>query len=101
MPKVYPSLLNVISESMDGMDFIQELKGKYMDDPLFKTIIEKPKEYKIFLVENGLMYLKSEECKLLCIPNILIGKRTAHEIVLSEAHCLLAHLGANKTLNYI
>ena len=59
MPKVYPSLLNVISESTDGMDFIQELKGKYADDPLFKMIIEKPREYKNFLIENGLVYLKS------------------------------------------
>jgi len=44
---------------------------------------------------------KSYEWKLLCIPNILIGHRTACEIVLSEAHSLLAHLGANKTLDYI
>ena len=101
MPKVYPSLLNVISESTDGIDFIRELKGKYTDDPLFKTIIDKPREYKNFLVENGLVYLKSQGHKLLCIPNILIGKRTAREIVLTEAHSLLAHLGANKTLDYI
>ena len=101
MPKAYPSLLNVISESTDGIDFIRKLKGKYTDDPLFKTIIDKPREYKNFLVENGLVYLKSQGHKLLCIPNILIGKRTAREIVLTEAHSLLAHLGANKTLDYI
>jgi len=77
------------------------VKGKYIDDPLFKTIIEKPQEHKNFIVEHGLMYLKSQEWKLLCIPNILISCRTAHKIVLSEAHSLLAHLGANKTLDYI
>jgi len=40
--KAYPSLLNVISESLNGINFNQELKGKYIDDPLFKTIIDKP-----------------------------------------------------------
>ena len=47
------------------------------------------------------MYLKVQECKLLCIPNIIIRGRNTCEIVLSEAHSLLAHLGANKTLDYI
>lgn len=47
------------------------------------------------------VYLKDEECKLLYIPNIMICGRDVHEIVLSKADSLLAHLGANKTLDYI
>jgi len=100
-PLIYPSLLNVISESKDGIDFLNELKGKYTDDPLFKVIIDNPQEHRNFLVEKDLVYLKNQERKLLCVPNVLIHGRNAREIVLSEAHSLLAHLGANKTLNYL
>ena len=99
--KEYPSLLTVISESLEGIDLLKELKGKFTDDPLFKIILDKPREYRNFQVDNGLVYLKAQERKLLCIPNILIHGRNVREIVLSEAHSLLAHLGANKTLDYI
>jgi len=38
----YPSLLTVISESLEGIDLLKELKGKFKDDPLFKIILDKP-----------------------------------------------------------
>ena len=31
----------------------------------------------------------------------MINGRNIHEIIISEAHSVLAHLGANKTLNYL
>lgn len=34
-------------------------------------------------------------------PKVLIQGRSAREIVISEAHSMLAHLGANKTLDYL
>ena len=100
-PVTYPSLLNVISESQDGVDFLKELKGRYNDDPLFKVIVDNPREHRNFHIENQLVYLKDRERKLLCIPNVLIRGRNAREIILSEAHSLLAHLGASKTLYYL
>ena len=100
-PVAYPSLLNVISESQDGVDFLKELKGRYIDDPLFKVIVDNPWEHRNFHIENQLVYLKDQEQKLLCIPNVLIRGRNAHEIILSKVHSLLAHLGASKTLYYL
>lgn len=44
------------------------------------------------------MYLKQKGKKLLCIPDIWIGQRKARELVISEAHSLLAHLGPSKTV---
>ena len=39
---------------------------------------------------------------MLCIPSkILINERSVRELVISEAHSMLAHLGANKTLDYL
>jgi len=52
-------------------------------------------------VENGLVYLKEKETKVLCIPKVMIKGRSAQEIIISEAHSMLAHLGASKTLEYL
>ena len=38
---------------------------------------------------------------LLCVPKLTVNGRNIHEVIISEAHSILAHLGANKTLNYL
>lgn len=38
---------------------------------------------------------------VLCIPKGIVNGRSTREIVISEAHSLLAHLGAGKTLDYL
>jgi hypothetical protein len=35
------------------------------------------------------------------VPKFLINRRSAHEIIISEAHSLLAHLGVAKTIRYL
>lgn len=50
---------------------------------------------------NQLIYLKEAKRRLLCIPKVLVRGRSAREIIISEAHSLLAHLGAAKTLDYL
>ena len=98
IPSEFPSLVNVVSENHGGIDLLRELKGKYSEDPMFKAILDKPHDYRNFTVENNLIFLKSGKSKILCIPKVLIDGRSACEIVISEAHSLLAHLGASKTL---
>lgn len=95
------TLTNLVSSSTEGIDLLKELKGIYVDDPFFDQIIKKPSEFRNFTVENELVYLKEKEHKLLCIPRALINGRSAREIVISEAHSLLAHLGASRTLDYL
>ena len=63
--------------------------------------MDKPEEYRKFQLDNGLVYLKDQKRKLLCILKIMMRGRNVCEIVLCDAHLLLAHLGANKTLDYI
>ena len=63
---------------------------------MFKAILNKPHDYRNFTVENNLIFLKSGQSKVLCIPKVLIDGRSAPEIIISEAHSLLAHLGASK-----
>jgi len=96
-----PNLVDFASSNSKGINLIEELKGNYSKDPFFDLIIKKPSEYRNFRVEEGLIYLKDRESELLCIPKIFLNGRSAREIVISEAHSMLAHLGANKTLDYL
>ena len=95
------ALTDLVSSSQEGIDLLSELRKNYHKDPFFELILKKPKEYRNFEVENGLVYLKEKESRLICIPKVLINGRSAREIVISEAHSLLAHLGASKTLDYL
>ena len=95
------SLVNVILESDAGIDVLKELRGSYQNDSVFKSIIERPKDFRNFEIIDDLVYLKESGKSLLCIPKMSIKGRNIHEIIISEAHSMLAHLGANKTLNYL
>jgi len=96
-----PRLVDFVSSSNEGIDILKELTGKYINDPFFEKIIKKPNEFRNFEVENELVYLKEKESRVLCIPKVIIKGRSAREIVISEAHSMLAHLGASKTLDYL
>jgi hypothetical protein len=95
------SLVGVISGGRDGLDLLAVLKDKYGQDTFFKTILDKLKDYRNFEVDNGLVYVKLQDRKLLCIPKIIVDGRNVREIVIAEAHSLLAHLGVAKTLAYL
>jgi len=95
------ALTDLVSSSQEGIDLQSELRKSYHKDPFFDLILKKPNEYRNFEVKNGLIYLKEKEHRLMCIPKVMINGRSAREIVISEAHSLLAHLGASKTLDYL
>ena len=95
------TLIKVVSESLQGLDLLAELRGKFELDPSFKTIIDKPNDFRNFEVERQLVYLKTQGKRVLCIPKVMIQGRNAREFVISEAHSMLAHLGASKTLDYL
>ena len=95
------SLLNMVTHSLEGLDLLAELRCKYKQDSVFQPIMAKPNEYRNFEVDGRLIYLKIADRRVLCIPKVVIKGRSAREIVISEAHSMLAHLGANKTLDYL
>jgi transposase InsO family protein len=92
-----------VSGGREPIDLLNEIKGRYKEDRFFVNIVDKPRDFRNFEVtDDGLIYLKlNEGLKVLCIPKIKVGTRSVREIVISEAHTLLAHLGANKTLIYL
>ena len=95
------SLLTHLSECVDGIDLLRQLEGRYGEDEFFRRILEKPRDFKNFRVEGGLVYLKQSGREFLCIPDITHLDRSVREIVISHAHSLLAHLGAFKTLSLL
>jgi transposase InsO family protein len=99
-PDPEPTLVNVLKDDA-GFDLLKEIQGHYKNDPIFKTILERPKEFRNFEVIDNLIYLKLNGKNLLCIPKMTINGRSIYEIIISEAHSMLAHLGANKNLNYL
>ena len=94
-------LLTMVTHSLDGLDLLTELHRKYEQDSVFQPIMAKPSEYRNFEVNGRLIYLKIADRKVLCIPKVVIKGHSAREIVISEAHSILAHPGANKTLDYL
>jgi hypothetical protein len=96
------TLLDIVSQSLQGIDLVAEIRGKYDKDPTFQPILERPSDFRNFVVRDRLVYLlKDPEREVLCVPKVLIQGRSARERVISEAHSMLAHLGANKTLDYL
>ena len=94
-----PTLVDLTSA--DGIDFVNEIRHKYGEDSLFKPILKNPAQFRNFEVEDGLIYLKEQGRKLLCISKIIIQGCSTQEIIISEAHSMLAHLRASKTLDYL
>ncbi|KAG9222581.1 hypothetical protein CCMSSC00406_0000541 [Pleurotus cornucopiae] len=103
-PSPTVSIVNVVSHQQKrdlNVDFMNEIRNNYMNDTFMASIVNTPRQYKNFTLENGLLYLVEGGRRLLCIPDAIIGGRTAKEIVIDEGHSLLAHLGPEKTLTYL
>jgi hypothetical protein len=95
------SLTEVLESGDPTLDIHSRIHGRYSDDPFFDLIVKNPRNYKNFEVSNGLVFLKDQERRLLCIPDIMVGPRRLREILISHAHSILAHLGPRKTITYL
>jgi hypothetical protein len=95
------SLLNVVNSGWQGLDLAKLIANNYSEDSFFKHILETPKAFRNFEIEDGLIYLKDSDHRVLCVPKITYRGRNIREIVISEAHSILAHLGVRKTLDYL
>jgi hypothetical protein len=98
---VAPRMIEIISEVTPNLDLPKDLINRYSEDPFFKLVVNKPDDYKNFQVEDGLIFIRDSEKRILCIPDILVGPRRLREIIISHAHSILAHLGPRKTLHYL
>src|ERR1700729_3559923 len=82
------TLSEVIDSGDPSLDIHRQLIGRYSEDPLFKIVLEQPSTYKNFELSNGLIFLKENDRRVLCIPDIRIGGRRLREILISHAHSI-------------
>lgn len=80
---------------------MKEIRNQYYLDPFFQRVIDSPKQFCNFEVTEGIVRLRLNDRTLVCIPDIRIVGRRLQESIISQAHTLLAHLGAQKTLTYL
>ncbi|KZV86457.1 hypothetical protein EXIGLDRAFT_752800 [Exidia glandulosa HHB12029] len=103
-----PGLATVISAFTPEIDLARDVTGRYNDDKFFVKIIQNPTQYKNFEVEgeegHERVYMTSQEGaprKLLCIPDIEVAGKRLRKVLIDQAHSVLAHLAANKTMLYL
>ena len=85
-----------------GIDLIMsKLKGQYVKDTFFQTVLDNPKDFRNFEHKEQLIYLKESDKRVLCVPKLMIQGQSAWEIIISEAHSILTHLGSAKMLDYL
>ena len=100
-PESSYSLIKLVTASTNSVDILQCLKTKYAEDPFFRVSLEKRKDYWNFEITDDLVYLKVGPKHLLCISKVLVNGWSTQEIVIFEAHSLLTHLGASKTVAHL
>lgn len=98
---VSPPLTTIVAMGNPDVQLPDCLRGRYDDDAFFALVLANPDHYANFEVHDGLIYLRDSFRRILCIPDVSVGSRRIHEIIISHAHSILAHLGSRKTLYYL
>ena len=96
-----PRLTSVIANGDPMHDIPTCLIDKYEQDAFFGDVRCHLGQYMQFKKAEGLIFLSNSGHWILCIPDILIDHQKIHEIIISHAHSILAHLGARKTMYYL
>ncbi len=80
----------------------QIVKRGQVNDAFCTKILKNTTDHKQFQVERGLVeHSNSKGDWVLCIPNVLQGKRKLTQVIIDHAHSLLGHLGNDKTNQYL
>jgi len=95
------SLTEVLDSGEPTLDIHNSIRGHYSEDSFFAKIVKDPTTFRNFKVSNELVFLKDNERRVLCIPDVMIGARRLREVLISHAHSILAHLGPRKTIMYL
>jgi hypothetical protein len=77
------------------------LKGRYEEDPAFKLILDNPSNFTNFEIIEDLIFFQSEGMTRLAIPDVKINGQSIREMIICQAHSILAHLGGHKTVTYL
>jgi len=70
-----PQLTEIITLGDPTIDIHEKIANWYQEDRFFTQILDQPHAFKNFELSNGRIFLKDNNSRTLCIPNVLIGKR--------------------------
>jgi len=70
-----PKLTEIITLSDPMVDIHERIANQYQEDKFFVRILEQPHAFKNFELSNGRIFLKDNDLRILCIPDISIGDR--------------------------
>ena len=59
-----------------------------------------PDEFTNFIVRDGLIFIL-EGMDRVAVPDVQVNNQKVREILISQAHSILAHLGDEKTVTYL
>ncbi|KAG8942401.1 hypothetical protein FRC04_003767 [Tulasnella sp. 424] len=90
------TLIDIVSRV--EMNVIELAKGTYT---FFSLVLAEPERYGNFAKRDGLIYLREGDEVRLGIPDATTGGRRLREVLISQAHLILAHLGTSKTHAYL
>ncbi|QRV97825.1 Transposon Ty3-I Gag-Pol polyprotein [Ceratobasidium sp. AG-Ba] len=77
---------------------IDKIKDKYESHNLFAKVLKNPSQFKNFELIDGIIYIKQNSGKAVCVPNIDVNGRRAREEAIRSTHDMLRHAGTRKTL---
>ena len=98
---VAPKLTTVLVDSCPEYNLPYCLIGQYASDNFFTQIAMQPDRFKQFECHDSLIFLSNSDCSILCMPDIMVSDCKIQELIISQAHSILAHLGPQKTLHYL
>ena len=56
-------------------ELLGEIKDQYHRDPFFKKVLDAPKEFRNFVLKDGIIRVKLHDRTTICIPDIKVGDR--------------------------
>ena len=84
-----------------GVSFPRCIENQYDEDKFFAPILTNPDEFTNFIVRDGLVFFVSEGMERVVVSDVQVNNQKVREILISQAHSILAHLGDEKTVTYL
>ena len=81
--------------------FPECIKGRYSKDKFFTPILTNPDKFTNFVIKDGLVFLTSEEAERVAVPDILVNSQRVREVLIGQAHSILAHLRDEKMMTHM
>ena len=93
---------NPLVKLEQSSEFLTQLRDGYKSDVTLSKVINALPHFKDYWLEEGLLYKKSRTGKpVMCVPNARLNKRRIQEMLISESHGILGHLGPDHTIAHL